>query len=404
MSARDHDDPVGEWRPKTLGDVPYLVAKIDAGTVRSPDGTLAWPVGFGMRHPYETMEDFAVLADMYRFPDDFPHVRREHAMRRCLKRIPPSLALTPDNVLTAIRSEVAAYESRPRVPFVVLTSLSLRWMPSLAARRIGSTVIEFRELPPPEFRMPQQAADALNALGPDVPSAHTWVLATTMARCGLGAEAQAVYDLDMLRGLWTLLLTHGGRTSSTFPAAISKLKLGPLYTVHRPDGSPARDDYWLERNYSRPRHLVNLRSKYARLVDAERDWLAAIGHTPPHVVDLGRCFVRYIRALDEADMATTAVHLWSVLEALTQTRKHEQVVRRVTARMERSEYNRIVLEHARRRRNHYVHVEHDGDAGETLPYRVKDYVEMMFATARHLGPVSRTKEEYLAFLDAPSRD
>ena len=59
--------------------------------------------------------------------------------------------------------------------------------------------------------------------------------------------------MDLLRGMWNLRLNSAARSSSGKRKPVNVLQLGPLHSLHEPNGELATDRYWYDANYEAAR-------------------------------------------------------------------------------------------------------------------------------------------------------
>jgi hypothetical protein len=99
---------------------------------------------------------------------------------------------------------------------------------------------------------------------------------------------------------------------------VNVLQLGPLYSLHEPNGELATDRYWYDANYVEPLKCLNLRNKLGSLYRFEksvRKYLSK-SHYREALEDAIR---RYTQVLDSREWNSAFVQMWSLLEYLTAT-------------------------------------------------------------------------------------
>jgi Apea-like HEPN len=99
----------------------------------------------------------------------------------------------------------------------------------------------------------------------------------------------------------------------------------------------------------------------------------------PYRRDLETSIRMYTRALDARDWITSFVRLWALLETLTATHRHQEVVRRVLPMVkgEHKDFHRQILRHLYGYRNKTVHTGHETVALEALLYQPKFHAEKL---------------------------
>ena len=144
-------------------------------------------------------------------------------------------------------------------------------------------------------------------------------------RCEYAASDSALDSLDLLRGMWNLRYNHSKTLplyATPRPAPLNSIVLGPFHSLHNKNGTLATNVFWWDSSYRNPIQLLPIEKDYEALKQHERllRKLIAKSRFCPY---LNQGLVRYARALDESDLSSAFIKLWSVLEYLTGTRKTE---------------------------------------------------------------------------------
>lgn len=180
---------------------------------------------------------------------------------------------------------------------------------------------------------------------------------------------------------------------------------GPLYSLHRPDGTLAVEYDWTDPEYSGPRLSRNLRRKWGQVLRDEEGIRAALKRSP-YRATLEDALRRYCRALDSIDLSRAFLDLWGLLETLTGISpqdSHNKVVNRASfiwSDAQRKTHEQV-LHHLRRHRNSYVHAGEGANRTNAYVHQIRRYAEEMLlfhiAYSRHFTSMDRA----VRFFDLP---
>lgn len=222
------------------------------------------------------------------------------------------------------------------------------------------------------------------------------------------AMDRAIEAIDLRRGVWNFALNRG--TGATLPpperGPINEVLAGPLFSLHRRDGSLAAEYDWYDPEYSGPRLSSKAPRKWAQVEQDEAGIRVALKRSP-YQSALEDALRRYCRALDSVDLTRSFLELWGLLETLTGIGigdGYDTLVKRASfifAEQERETHEQV-LYHLRRHRNTYVHA--GGGSGETGAYlhQVRRYAEHLLLF--HLRTAGRfpSLKAVTHFLDLPA--
>ena len=316
--------------------------------------------------------------------------------------------ITRDGLLTEIRALEIVFWKEPVRRFVLCTSLSIDRFSELKSRKLDRTLIRFMPSLPKCF---QKGADKMydisrHSLTADPPQNYIRVLISVDARSPLDAAEQAFEAVDLLRGIWNFGLNrkHLNRNSYGNRKPVNEIVLGPLHSLHLPDGKLATEMWWYDPEYQKPVEPYNLRGiKEKHLLDKiERSGRALLKKQKYRtVVELA--IKEYCRALDHRNWSNAFLKLWSVLELLTHTEKanYSITIQRASFVWTDAEYHKEVLNHLRHLRNSFVHENKSTDYVETYMYQLKRYVEALISFHLGMGLSFSTISEAAEFMDLP---
>jgi hypothetical protein len=221
------------------------------------------------------------------------------------------------------------------------------------------------------------------------------------------ASERAADALDQIRGLLNLIANSNRRINPFFrlsrPHAVNKFRPGPYRTLHKPDGSLARDMFWYEPRWHHEHEPV----KFAGTPDSTRraiyKWWTTINRSALHE-SIVEGLLRYCRALDQHDAEAALLGLWAALESLTGTQnlKYDTTIARtVNFFKEEDVESRQIAHHVRLRRNATVHAARSLEMDETDAVILQ--AEMLVRAALFFyikrGKMFANKEELIEFLD-----
>lgn len=383
----------------TDADLSALAARVERA---KGDGD---PTGF-ISGGFATSEFALVLGGCIEFESEVPEFER----RRIVLRVAHDSALrrpvTADVLLRACSKLEREYLDLPKKTFRLLTEVSIWWTIDVPITRIGKTTLTFKPKRPLGFRARAKLFDdSQSTVGFELPKHYMQLSALVTARTPYEAAERALNDIDLVRASWNLSLNRGKawRHSGGRPAPVNDIRLSPFHTVHEADGKLATETYWYDPGYSEPAKPYSDKTKFGRLLDFAKDLRWRLTKVP-YRAELESALVRYVRALDAADLNDTFLRLWSLLEYLTDsTRAPAKVAtRRAAFIFTDRERSLLVLSHLTNHRNSFVHAGSDSDEIESLVFLLKRYVDALLIF--HLGNRFRfsRRAEAAQFLDHPA--
>ncbi len=346
------------------------------------------------------LEIVASLSSHVSMPSAMAEADKYAAVRAAALAAAKHETLTRDALVGALQREVSTYLNRKSEQYVLLTSVSIDRAVRLPTRRISGGVICFGSGSVPYDRNPitmRAAATECDFASPYLP-----VRCSISARSPEAALEKALDALDLLRSIWNFVLNYGRvrYTSGRF-APVNMIVVGHLHTLHWPSGKLALENFWYDPYFEirKPRQLWD--SKSASVIKGEREIRRKLRrHRYAQV--LKAAFLTYCRALDGITPHETMIELWAILESLTGTSRHEDVVKRAGYIWFDAEYHYAVLNHLRKCRNRMVHAAEGTKDGETALFQLKGYVEALLMFHLNWGNRFAGFEEACAVLALPN--
>lgn len=353
------------------------------------------------------------------FSEKMPEAHERGIVYRAADSVARSGTVTSGRLLRAIGEGAERFLRRSGEDYVLVTSVSVRHFPELGAETVtgeGGAEISFDRYLPEEFRGGHENARERGSewVVGRLPSPYSAVWTYTPVRVRVRGKrsheeaVEAALDaLDLVRGAWNLAINRGvgGTLSAGVAKPVNKAVLGPVHSLHHPDGGLADADPWLENGYAgtlRPYRLT-------RRWDEVRDYATFVQEslpTIPYRGTLEEAIRRYCRALDRRDWHTSFVRLWGVLELLTDTYRHNLVVDRVLP-LFRQRYKGIYgqfLKQASLYRNDTVHRGTEGSSVRVLLYDLQRYARLLLEYHLSARPVFSSVCDAARFLDGADEE
>ena len=293
--------------------------------------------------------------------------------------------ITARSLWLATQSGYKEYLKTPLTRYILATTLPTGSINNDYATTLNDAKILVTRYLPRRFEKTRRSviADAKEyILGDAPPLFENGVVVRVLAREHYAAFEMALRQLDLLRGIWNLWENRNTqfRWTSGRVRPFNKFLLGPVHTLHKPDGALAHDSWWYETHYVRPSFSsmrdseISSRQKFTKQV-------RLLLRQSKYRVPLESAIVRYSRALDFDDTNTSFLQLWSVLEYLTGISDSRDgsaaLIRRASYLSADPEYTRHELNVLRNHRNESVHAESRKGDADTYRILTKNHVERL---------------------------
>lgn len=362
----------------------------------NPDGTV------GVLALGEPQKAASLLSSRLRFNKEIPQRQQYVIARQAIIDAVKAGQATPAGFLEVVTAKETGYLSEPLQSFVMLTSLSASDLHQMPTVRLGGATITLSRYPPPRFK----SSDAVRR--------HQWqekrfsqrtaVRVHVRERTAQDAFDLAMRQLDLLRAFWNLGL-HRGTLRISFGGSrpLNDIRLGPIHTMHHSDGTAALEWFWYESDFKESEMVRALGAEKRKRVKAEEAWCRARIRRFPQSTVIEDLFVRYCRALDQADQTNAFLQMWSILEDLTgNPSRYSDLVQRASYLYTDRWYVRLQLEEMRQLRNDLVHSGRGSDRFEELVDQLKGFVEHYLSFLLNHRRNLRTLDELAMFLAQPT--
>lgn len=349
----------------------------------------------------------AVLISCVEFSGKVPDRERQRIVHSAVFEAGRRGVITKQSLEREIGHLERSYLSQPPQPYVLATTISVgtwRWeLPRTV--KLDGTTITFAPQRPKHFNRDPVVEEFPREFRDADPKDFASVRIRVSARSANEAVETAFDTLDFLRGIWNYILNRPtlGRFFTGRPQPINSVRLGPIHTLHHPNGTVVKHIYWYDPFYmaAEPERISDQQSAVLqRDTAAIRRLLAQL----PYGQTMRDVFIRYARALDTADFDKAFLKLWQLLELLTDTSAgegYEKTIRRALFIWKEVDRDRAVLEHLRTYRNASVHSGFSTDQTEKYTFQLKRYVEELIVFHLTAKPSFKTLHDIGQYFDLP---
>ncbi|MCW5553685.1 MAG: hypothetical protein KIS67_16190 [Verrucomicrobiae bacterium] len=383
-----------KWKDKY--DPNLLAERIEAGCDRSSPGR----IGFKMEHH----DCVTLLWSSLVLSDEILESEISSIFWKGIFAAAKAGRITAKSLCSEISKAEKAFLDLPLVQFTVATNISLAPAASLMRRPRTGSRISIGGTSDGKFSREPIIQHARTLLSSDLPANYPATRVMLRARTPAEAASKALDDLDLIRGLWNLGLNRRiiSSSSSGKRQPINQILLGPVHTIHKPDGSLATQQFFYETTFSGGVTVPNPPS-FERALSFEKWAIKNLCKSKYRDV-LEKAIRRYGRALDGTDFNAAFLKLWSLLELLTQTGKkdpYDVTIRRCSFIYQDRLFTKLLLEHLRDYRNHHVHSGSESSLIVTLLYQLKRHVEDVLLFHFQSYKWFNSLDEVVRFLDLP---
>ena len=187
-----------------------------------------------------------ILCGLFCFNKEIPTETRQSMMRECLLAVVRSSVKCDTQLAQLLRRDEQAYLRKPKTPFTLLSSFSLKYDQDIGRITTPTASFTFYPSRPRQFRLP----DGGSVLVRDAtPSGYSYVKVHVKARDHWGASEVAMNSLDLMRGLWNLYFNRQTGIRETWISEggwkpVNEILPGPIHTLHTKSGSLALEGAW----------------------------------------------------------------------------------------------------------------------------------------------------------------
>ena len=384
-----------EWKkgfnPKLVLDVVAKIARVE------PSGAIS----------YTGMDEIwgrPILVSGLEFSSDVHHSVQDSLVKTGLIVAIRSGNTTLDGVRQAVSTAQSQYLKKPLNDYVLATSISIKAPLPFKNLKIQDCPMAFGRALPKRFDRSALAADIANLVPAGLPLDYAAVRVKCKARLATEAAERALDALAFLRGAWSLCYRWQPHDHllGIVRRPVAPFVLGPVHTLHRPDGELASRQFWYEPSYRKPLTCQDLSREWEDLHKEER-WVWRQISKACDKDKLVKALIRYANALSEPQVQDAFLRLWSLLEYLTHAGRagYDVTVRRAAFLWTDREYALQALNYLRGLRNRAVHSDESSKIAGTALLHLKAYVDGLIRFLLHPESITRTIAESAELLDLP---
>lgn len=350
--------------------------------------------------------DFSILlGGCIDFHADIPEFEQKKIVTRVSYDSTISRPITDKALLKQCSKLEQEYLVLPKKSFRLLTEISIYWTIDIPKTTFGDVTITFNPKTVKGFaKRSHLFKDVQAEVGFLLPENYKRLSILVSARTHHEAAEKALNGIDLVRASWNLALNRGKtwRHSSGRPSPVNDIRLSPFHTIHDSTGALASETYWYDPIYTKPASLYSDKSQFEKLQKFAKNIRVKLAQLP-YRRDLESALIRYVRALDSADLNDAFLRLWSLLEYLTYSGHdpYRVTIRRTEFMYRDRERTRLILTHLAQHRNSFVHAGSDSDEIESLVFLLKQHVDQLLLF--HIGNTFgfTTRKEAAEFMDMP---
>lgn len=363
------------------------------------------PTGF-MTGSFVTSDFAIVLGGCVEFHHEIPEFECKRIVQKVAINSSIPRPITAESLLKECSKYEREYLSLPLQRYRLLTEISLSRIVEVPRIALGGIVLTFKPKTDMGFRARSKLCqESQDTMGFELPQNYMRLSALVSARTPHEAAELALNAIDLTRASWNLSINRGKawRYSSGRPKPINEIRLSPFHTVYDLKGKLSTDSFWYDPGYSRPANPFLDKEKFSNLQAFAANLRLRLAQVP-YRSEIEGALIRYVRALDSADLNDAFLRLWSLLEYLTDSTHdpYKVATRRAAFMFADRERSQLVLAHLTNHRNRFVHVGSDTDDIESLVFQLKRYVDalLFFHIGNHFDFHSRA--EAARFMDLPT--
>lgn len=300
-------------------------------------------------------------------------------------RTSPGKSIEPKVLRETANKHANAFFSRPRSQFKMIAALSVENLPAKRFKFnnnwLGEVSERLKRFPLPKIVLSSQYRHPFADFAES--TQYKWLYVDCSGRTPDEAMDEAMRSLDLFRACLEFSKSAGTKTFrlSTFSQrSRGSFTAGRLFTLHDKDGRPAvHDRFWFNRDFVTEQSLF--RDRPSQPLEKRRLGVVRCLANSKYRKELEELLVRYIWAIDQPNDNYAFVMLWSILEKITGSIKHEEVAKSASWIFEKSVRGMIndILLACRQYRNRHVHDAASDPHGDRMLTQIRYVVESHLA-------------------------
>jgi len=347
----------------------------------------------------------SVLLSSIEFSEKLTEIDKIRIVHSALHSATKINNLTPKLILREITKAEKSFITQKPKSYALISTISIEHFAGLTKTAISGCTICFFKYLPKKYDQSKFIKIACHDFPRGLPKNYAYAKINVEARSEDEAVERALESLDLIRGIWNYFYNKGSYSFSPrgLMKPVNEILLGPLHTLHYPNGNPASDRYWYEPEYREPIDTKNISSEWMQLKKYEKNIRNRLNNSNYRQF-MEQSFVRYVRALDEFRLDNAFLKLWSLIEFLTDTvgGKYDQTIKRVLFLCKDRPFHQQVLKHLREYRNRSIHFDYTSLDIRKYIFQLKRYVEGLLGY--HLQNIFKAPhlQDAASILDLPT--
>lgn len=311
----------------------------------------------------------------------------------------------PLKVLTRIKELIIEYRRSPKNAYHIAFQVSLPKLEEEISINHGRNRLTIKRSAPSKYSYSSIIRENRSYLVVDTPKGYSFAVLKVYGKNPYNAFTNGMQSAHYLLGLINYCIniqkSFFFTKSEMYP--INNVNMGPLISVHFPNGKLAmeqvginlnylkEDDFYLPKKKDVPT-IFKIAKQYKVSVERSR-WKEFLRET----------FIRYDKILGNIDRQSSFIQMWALLEHLTWTKRdsYDTTVKRALIFSNSDEENESELNHFRKIRNDYVHLIKESSRISTSLWHLEQYVKKLILLYVDFGSYFSTSEEIQYFMDMP---
>jgi hypothetical protein len=313
--------------------------------------------------------------------------------------------ITAKSLIREISNAERKYSMKKQKIYDVIASILIPGEKSPLRRRMGESRISFLQRIPKSHAKHREELCARYEIESALPRKQSVCAIRIKARSEFEAMEKGISLIDNLRGIWNLAINRRKprRLSTGRYKQVNKIILGPLCTLHYPNGKPATSSISYDHYIIDEKRGFPYKFDWEMIVEFEKKARKRMSRFKESA-EIWNWIRLYCKALDETDPNKSFQKLWAVLECITGTirNNYDKTVKRASFLYEESSQHKQILNHLRNCRNKSIHQGKAYLKCENLVYNLKEYVERLLSFEIWFAYKFNSLEDLWLFLDSPS--
>lgn len=344
-----------------------------------------------------------LLKELVRFDSEVPDAVKEQILHDAIWHAADMEQLQSGYIGSQIKRLEADYLAQASKKYYLITAVSITGIKSKRLIKTPKSVIAISRYFPKKFKQSYDFQQ-VHMMYPKInQKCYSWVTIEVSARCEHAATELALEQLDYWRGIFNIFFNRNyTRTSFGKPAPINKITKYPYHSLHMENGDKASPFYWFDPNFSYEASSLDVFKSY----ESAKSFYIKLSS------DIEGCgsrnffteiLNRYCVSLDTANMNSSFLAMWSLLESLTFTGKenYDVTIARTLILFKDKFHLRLELDILRMKRNMAIHNGQQFEEAEKYAYLLMNIIhEYLFFL---VGAISKSNsiEQLKSALDLP---